>query len=1158
MASALDNKTASAASSKSVDAGIDVIKPRQTGKRTLWLAAGGVGLLLLGLGVGLAIGLPLAFNNRNSPQAVTLDAADGVSAIKGRTRAYYLAAEPVDWDYAPEGRNLCKNLPFDEANNSLYTLDGVGTKYRKGVYRQYTDATFATPKQRSAEEAHMGLLGPAIYAEVGDTINIVLKNKLEFPINILAGGVRAEGAPTVNPGDTYTARWLVPAAAGPAADGPSTQLWVYRSTLDATRDTNSGLAGPLVVARPGGLNDQGKTADVDREFFLMLQVYNEQNSPFWEFNSQAHADKLANMTEEDLFEANRKFSINGFLYCNMPGLNMTVGEKVRWYVSSLGSEDAIHTAHWHGITFNMSGQHVDQAVVLASSMMVLDAYTDNPGTWLFHCHLTDHIDGGMMALFTIDGETPELKLNGKTREYFIAADEVDWDYVPFGGEMCGGRNFNFSDNAKTFVEAGPDRIGPKYTKAQYVEYTDATFTERKRLAPEWEHLGILGPVIRGVVGDTLLVQFKNNLKSQAVSMHPHGVWYEKDFEGSPYADGLPAGPGDSVEPGQIVVYKWLVPERAGPGPRDLTSIMWMYHSHVNEAADPWAGLLGPIIITTPENADENGIPNDVKREYVLSFMIMDENLGILAEENFEKYLPKSLTSNATALEALKADPGFVESNLMHSINGFMFCNLPGLEFVQGDSARIYFMALGSSADMHSPNSAESQLFLDGHRKQSVPLLPGQMLTTDTIPFVAGKGLLQCHVYDHISAGMSAIYDVKNLQILAAPADAPVRMYYIAAEIEDWNYAPLGFDGCSGNPWNTDQEVFVKTTNETLGSVYRKAFFREYTDGTFTTRKPSPAENGFLGPMLRAEVGDRIVVQFINRLPFEASLQVFGGLAPVANTTGYQVNIGTLDASANATNQQQPAAAANPVAAAGRKLLAGARKLQQGITAAEAEAEAIIAQSVANIYTLNAVQPGGNFKYEWFVPDSAGPASKDGNSVVYAYVSGVDHIKHINAGLVGPLVVYKRGKLEDPGVDKEIPLLFNIQNEMQSQLYEENLQIQQNLTNITVDTTALTFPESNLMHMLNGHVYCNGPTLELAAGSKVRWYVMAFGSEADMHSPVFDGQDVSQAGQPVYSLGLLPSNSYAIDMVANSTGTWNYYCNILDHIGAGMMARMIVS
>lgn len=33
---------------------------------------------------------------------------------------------------------------------------------------------------------------------------------------------------------------------------------------------------------------------------------------------------------------------------------------MRWYVSSLGSEDAIHTAHWHGISFNMNGHHVDQ------------------------------------------------------------------------------------------------------------------------------------------------------------------------------------------------------------------------------------------------------------------------------------------------------------------------------------------------------------------------------------------------------------------------------------------------------------------------------------------------------------------------------------------------------------------------------------------------------------------------------------------------------------------------------------------------------------------------------------------------------------------------------------------------------------------------------
>jgi hypothetical protein len=40
-----------------------------------------------------------------------------------------------------------------------------------------------------------------------------------------------------------------------------------------------------------------------------------------------------------------------------------------------------------------------------------------------------------------------------------------------------------------------------------------------------------------------------------------------------------------------------------------------------------------------------------------------------------------------------------------------------------------------------------------------------------------------------------------------------------------------------------------------------------------------------------------------------------------------------------------------------------------------------------------------------------------------------------AGLVGPLAIYSKGKLDNPGVDLEIPLLYNIQNEMQSFYFE---------------------------------------------------------------------------------------------------------------------------
>lgn len=46
--------------------------------------------------------------------------------------------------------------------------------------------------------------------------------------------------------------------------------------------------------------------------------------------------------------------------------------------------------------------------------------------------------------------------------------------------------------ADTFFETRNDRIGGKYKKVQYVEYTDDSFTKRKERTPEEQHLGILG------------------------------------------------------------------------------------------------------------------------------------------------------------------------------------------------------------------------------------------------------------------------------------------------------------------------------------------------------------------------------------------------------------------------------------------------------------------------------------------------------------------------------------------------------------------------------------------------------------------------------------------------------------------------------------------
>jgi FtsP/CotA-like multicopper oxidase with cupredoxin domain len=50
-----------------------------------------------------------------------------------------------------------------------------------------------------------------------------------------------------------------------------------------------------------------------------------------------------------------------------------------------------------------------------------------------------------------------------------------------------------------------------------------------------------GPTLRAEVGDTIEVVFLNRLRYPA-SMHPHGVRYMKDSEGSPYNDGTSGAP----------------------------------------------------------------------------------------------------------------------------------------------------------------------------------------------------------------------------------------------------------------------------------------------------------------------------------------------------------------------------------------------------------------------------------------------------------------------------------------------------------------------------------------------------------------------------------------------------------------------------------------
>ena len=106
---------------------------------------------------------------------------------------------------------------------------------------------------------------------------------------------------------------------------------------------------------------------------------------------------------------------------------------------------------------------------------------------------------------------------------------------------------------------------------------------------------IPGPTLRAEVGDTLVVHFRNADRrlNQAVTVHPHGVRYNPEYDGSYLGDFTRAG--GFVGPGEDFTYVWeATPDSVGA---------WAYHDHgPNHTLNSFRGLFGGIVIR------ERGVP----------------------------------------------------------------------------------------------------------------------------------------------------------------------------------------------------------------------------------------------------------------------------------------------------------------------------------------------------------------------------------------------------------------------------------------------------------------------------------------------------------------------------------------------------------------------
>ena len=172
------------------------------------------------------------------------------------------------------------------------------------------------------------------------------------------------------------------------------------------------MIGPIIITARGGSKADGTPTDVDREIVAAFYESDENNSPFYEQNYAKYAKpfpKMTKMPEDTTFgiltkgpatESGFRETINGYSYGNGTPFTMKVGERVRWYLMATTNFE-VHAPHWHGNVVTVHDMRTDVVSLTTMEMVTADMIPDNAGTWLFHCHTSNHLRMGMEALYSV-------------------------------------------------------------------------------------------------------------------------------------------------------------------------------------------------------------------------------------------------------------------------------------------------------------------------------------------------------------------------------------------------------------------------------------------------------------------------------------------------------------------------------------------------------------------------------------------------------------------------------------------------------------------------------------------------------------------------------------------------------------------------------------
>jgi FtsP/CotA-like multicopper oxidase with cupredoxin domain len=281
-----------------------------------------------------------------------------------RVRDYWVAAVPTSWNIVPNGHDAIMDMPVDRADSIFPTV----------VYRRYSRG-WRTPLPNAASSSADGLMipGPLIKARVGDRLRIHFKNMDTLrhdPHSMHFHGVHyrpsSDGA-------------YLPGFSGRDGDVKPGQTWTYR--LRAGKDSFG--------VWPYHDHSPSMHMSIEGGMFGMLSILRRhERAPDREF--------------EVVFTPFGKFmAIDGRAFVgNTPVFHSRVGDLVQWDVMAMGSEH--HTFHVHGHRWiGADGIPRDTQTVGPAESFRFRWREEDPGTWLYHCHVEDHMMRGMIGIYRV-------------------------------------------------------------------------------------------------------------------------------------------------------------------------------------------------------------------------------------------------------------------------------------------------------------------------------------------------------------------------------------------------------------------------------------------------------------------------------------------------------------------------------------------------------------------------------------------------------------------------------------------------------------------------------------------------------------------------------------------------------------------------------------